>query len=108
MHRFPVDGSHVAVARDVGPVFGEDALAEGIDLDLPGDTESGALKSKIESSDPCEEAPDRQHNPAYQTLIRFDSTVIPVEFGLMSSNCWDRQCQAITADPPHFIADRRL
>jgi len=75
MRRCPVDGAHVAVARDVGPVFGKDALAEWVDLDLPGDVESGALESKIESSDACEQAPDRQHNPAYQTLSRSVSRV---------------------------------
>jgi hypothetical protein len=41
--------AHVSESLDVRPAGGEDALAEGIILDLGNDSESGAFKSKIET-----------------------------------------------------------
>jgi hypothetical protein len=36
---------------NVGPVPGEDPLAPGVDLNLPGDRHPGALEAKVEPPD---------------------------------------------------------
>lgn len=52
------DQPNVVVARDVGPVLGEDASAPCVGLGLEDDPHSCALKSKVDPSDAAEEAPD--------------------------------------------------
>jgi len=53
---------HVSKALDVRPVRSEDALAEGIALDLPDDTKTaGPFKAEVEAPDARKERPNREH-----------------------------------------------
>lgn len=58
-------GSDVVVARDVGPVLGEDGPAERVEFDELDGSHSGSLKAKAESPDSREEVKDA--HPDYLT-----------------------------------------
>jgi hypothetical protein len=56
-HNFGIDGEgvHVSIPGNIGPVLGEDALTERVDLDLPPALPSSSLESKVKASNPSEE-----------------------------------------------------
>ena len=55
------NAAHVVEPSHVGPVSGEDALAELVSLDLPSRLESEPLDGAVESADPGEEAAVARH-----------------------------------------------
>jgi hypothetical protein len=56
----PIDRRDVAIAADVGPVSGEDALAVVVALDLPADVPASPFQPEVEPADPGEETTDRR------------------------------------------------
>jgi hypothetical protein len=51
----PVDRSDVSITGHLRPVFREDGAGVGVDLALPRNRHSRALKSEIESADPAKQ-----------------------------------------------------
>ena len=54
------EAAHVIESLHVGPVLGEDALAERVDLDLPAAPPARALKPEVKPPDPGEETAERR------------------------------------------------
>jgi hypothetical protein len=61
LNPFKIEGADVSVPLDIGPVFRKDALAEGVNLDLPATRPPGALEPEVESADPGEEGTEGGH-----------------------------------------------
>ena len=57
------DIADVLEALCLGEVAGEDGSAEGVALDLPGDSHPASLEAKIEAADAGEERPDIHRSP---------------------------------------------
>jgi hypothetical protein len=62
------EGAHVGMAWDVGPVLGENLAAEGVKLALPQNSQTRSFESKVEPSDPCEEASNGQRSHLMRSL----------------------------------------
>lgn len=52
---FSGEGSNVVVAGDVGPVLGEDAPTEGVDLTEGNGSHPGSFESEAEAANSAEE-----------------------------------------------------
>ncbi|QFP96456.1 hypothetical protein SEA_MODRAGONS_73 [Mycobacterium phage Modragons] len=44
-------GAYIVMSGDIGPVFGEDLSAVGVDFDLSYDSHAGAFQTQFESAD---------------------------------------------------------
>jgi hypothetical protein len=73
------EGSHVTVARHVGPVLGEDAVGIVINLHPPLAGHAGTFKAEIEAADPCEERAEGHGHPFHaRNVARASSESTPV------------------------------
>ncbi|HSE46191.1 MAG TPA: hypothetical protein VLA89_12765 [Gemmatimonadales bacterium] len=52
---FKIEGLNISIPRHLGPMLGENPLAERIAFDLPSTGPSGPLEAKIKSSNPAEQ-----------------------------------------------------
>jgi hypothetical protein len=64
----------IAIATDVRPMLREDAAAPLIDLDLPNDLHTGALKAEVKAADPGEETSDFHYGPLASIIPRSSSS----------------------------------
>jgi hypothetical protein len=64
-----VDVVDVSISGHIGPVLGEDSLAEGLVLDLPSATPSGSFEAEVDPSDTGEEAAERGSFIGHRTTI---------------------------------------
>jgi hypothetical protein len=57
----PIDGGDVSKSGNIGPVPGEDSLAELVPFDLEAAFPAGSLEAEVDAADARKEAAERRH-----------------------------------------------